>query len=94
MDSKDMRVWQVLALGTGFIRDGIEQGCEIAGFVRADSPDDAFSKACNIAMKVHPELLQATGRFPRPVINAEEIEELFQVDGMDIEKVEVYWVKE
>lgn len=92
MASKDMRVWQVLSIGAGFIRDSIEQGCEIAGFVRADSPDDAFSKACKIAMKLHPELLQATGPFPRPVINAEEIEEIFQAEGMGIEKVEVYWV--
>lgn len=89
-----MRVWQVSAMGSGFIRNGIEHDCELTGFVRADAPDEMFSKAFNIAMTLHPELIQATGPFPRPVINIEEIEEIFEEEGIDVDKVELYWVKE
>jgi hypothetical protein len=88
-----MRVWQVSAVGWGFMKTGNEQDCEIVGFVRAADPDDAFSKACAIATVLAPELLQAAGTFPRPVINAEEIQEVPEMEGLDIDKVEVYWTE-
>jgi hypothetical protein len=88
-----MAVWQVSAVGWAFIKGGVEQDCEISGFVRADDPDDAFSRVCAIARTLHPELLQAGGPFPRPVINAEEVQEVPETEGRDIDKVEVYWVE-
>ncbi|MBP1203562.1 hypothetical protein JOD97_001576 [Duganella sp. 1411] len=88
-----MRVWQVSAVGWGFMKIGKRQDCEIAGFVRADDPDDAFSRACAIARVLAPELLQAVGPFPRPVINVEEIQEVPETEGLDIDKVEVYWTE-
>lgn len=94
MQSKDISVWQVLGVGFGFVRNNIEQHCELAGFVSANDPDEAFSKACHIAMKDNQELLQATGAFPRAVINAEEIQELSEVEGIEVDKVEVYWSKQ
>lgn len=88
-----MGVWKVSAVGWSFMKSGKERDCEIAGFVRADDPGDAFSRACSIASIFAPELLQAAGPFPRPVINAEEIQELASSEGIDIDKVEVYWVE-
>jgi hypothetical protein len=88
-----MGVWQVSAVGWGFMKGGTKQDCEITGLVRADDPDDAFSRACAIAKILDPELLQAVGPFPRPVINAEEIQELPCTEGVDIDKVQVCWVE-
>ena len=88
-----MGIWQVSAVGWGFSKSGTEQDCEIAGLVRADDPDDAFSKACEIAKVLAPELLQPAGPFPRPVINAEEIQEVPDPEGLGIDKVEVYWTE-
>lgn len=77
----------------GDTKSGREQGCEIAGFVRANDPDDAFSKTCTLAKVLAPEILQAAGPFPRPVTNAEEIQEVPDTEGLDIDKVEVYWTE-
>nr|WP_315212597.1 hypothetical protein [uncultured Duganella sp.] len=86
-----MSVWQVSAVGWGFAKSGKEPHCEIAGFVCADDHDETFSKACAIAKVIAPELLQAVGPFPRPVINAEQIQEVPETEGLEISKVEVYW---
>lgn len=86
-----MSVWQVTAVGWGFMKDGVQQDCELLGFVRANNPDEAFSKVCNIAIQNHPELLQATGTFPRPVINADEIQEVPETQFSGPDQVELYW---
>jgi hypothetical protein len=88
-----MSAWQVAAAGWGFMKDGVRQDCELSGLVRANNPDEAFSKVCNIALQDHPELLQATGPFPRPVINADEIQEVPDSQLAGADQVELYWIK-
>jgi len=60
MQSRDISVWQMLGVGVGFVRNDIEQHCELAGFARAKDPNEAFLKTYHIAMKDYPELLQVT----------------------------------
>lgn len=88
-----MSVWQVAAVGWGFMKDGVQHDCELSGLVRANNPDEAFSKVCNIAIQDHPELLQATGPFPRPVINADEIQEVPETQLVGADQVELYWIR-
>lgn len=88
-----MRVWQVDAVGEGFMKDGVRQDCQLSGLVRANDSNDAFSKVCSIAMQDHAELRQATGPFPRPVINPEEIQEVYEVPLIHVNQVEVFWIE-
>jgi hypothetical protein len=71
-----MKIWQVLLVGEGFTRNGSACDCEISGFVEAAAVDAAVEEAVAIARKTYPELAQASGQFPRPVINADEVVEL------------------
>lgn len=87
-----MCAWQVAASGLGFLKDGVQRDCELFGIVSADDVNDAFSKVCRIATQYHPELLQAAGRFPRPVINANEIEELAETHFSE-DRVELHWIE-
>ena len=70
-----MKLWQVMVKGEGFVRSGVTASFDLTAFVEAESPDDAFAKACDPARQAHPELAQATGPFPRAVIDADEIQE-------------------
>jgi hypothetical protein len=88
-----MGVWQVAAVGWGFVKDGVQHDCELSGLVHANDPDEAFSKVCSLAMEEHPELLQATGPFPRPVINADEIEEVPEAWLVGADQVELHWIE-
>lgn len=88
-----MSIWQVAAIGLGFIKDAVQHDCELYGLVRANNPNEAFSKVCNLAMQDHPELQQATGPFPRAVINADEIEEVPETQLVGPGQVELYWIK-
>lgn len=88
-----MSMWQVAAVGWGFMKDGVEHDCELSGLVRAKNPGEAFSKVCNIATKDHPELLQAAGPFPRPVINPDEIQEVPKTRLVGADQVELYWIR-
>ncbi|MFP5392048.1 MAG: hypothetical protein ACLGI6_10990 [Gammaproteobacteria bacterium] len=88
-----MSMWQVAAVGWGFMKDGGQQDCELSGLVRANNPDEAFSKVCSIAMQDYPELQQATGPFPRPVVNADEIQEVFETQLVGVDHVELFWIK-
>ena len=88
-----MIVWRVVAVGCGFKKDGVQHDCELSGLVRADNINDAFSKTCNIAMQNHPELLQSSGSFPRPTINAEEIQEVPEALLVGADRVELHWIK-
>jgi hypothetical protein len=88
-----MGVWQVAAVGWGFVKDGVQHYCELSGLVHANDPDEAFSKVCSLAMEEHRELLQATGPFPRPVINADEIEEVPEAWFVGADQVELHWIE-
>ena len=88
-----MGTWQVAAVGWDFMKDGVQHDCELAGLVRANNPGEAFSKVCSIAMQDHPELQQATGPFPRPGINADEIQEVCETQLIGADQVEVFWIK-
>jgi hypothetical protein len=44
-------------------------------------------------MQDHRELQQATGPFPRPVINADEIQEVPETLLIVADQVEVFWIK-
>ncbi len=87
-----MSVWQVAAVGRDFSKDGVAHDCELFGLVRADDPADAFSKACNIAIQAHPQLLEAAGPFPRPVINPDEIYEVPETQLVGADEVELHWI--
>lgn len=88
-----MGTWQVTAIGWGFMKDGVEHDCELSGLVRAEDSNDAFSKVCSLAMRDHPELLQAAGPFPRPVINAEEIQAVPNTRLIGADQIELHWIK-
>lgn len=88
-----MSLWQVAAVGWGFMKDGLQHDCELSGLVRANNPDEAFSKVCSIATQYSPEFQQATGPFPRPVINADEIQEVSETEHIGADQVELYWIK-
>ncbi|HEY4081746.1 MAG TPA: hypothetical protein VGM81_13725 [Burkholderiaceae bacterium] len=87
-----MKLWQVLIIGEGFRLADETRRFELTGIVEAVGANDAFSKACELAMRVHPELAQATGPFPRPVINADEIQEIQRRDDIEVDTVELEWV--
>ena len=89
-----MKIWQVLLLGEGFQVEGAKSNCEITGFVEAESVEAAIEKACAIATRAHPELAQVAGPFPRPVVNADEVEELGATFpySVDVDQVELHWV--
>ena len=44
-------------------------------------------------MEELPELLQATGPFPRPVINADMIEEVPEAWLVGADQVELHWIE-
>jgi len=88
-----MSMWQVAAVGLGFIKDGVEQSCELSGLVRAKDSNDAFSKVCSLASRDHPELLQAAGPFPCPVINVEETQEVLETRLIKADQIELHWIK-
>lgn len=87
-----MKVWQILAYGKGFLRANREAGFCLEGFVYADSSNEAFDRAIALAKRDWPEIAQAEqGDFPRPVINADEIDEFkSEVYGVE-EGVELIW---
>ena len=88
-----MGTWQVAAVGWDFMKDGVQHDCELSGLVRANNPGEAFSKVCSIAIQDHPEPQQATGPFPRLVINADEIQEVCETQLIGADQVEVFWIK-
>lgn len=81
-----MKTWQVLLIGEGC-------SCEISGFVNAESMAAAVEKVEAIARQRHPELGQASGSFPRPVINADEVTELSREFPYPIavDEIELHW---
>ena len=88
-----MIVWRVVAVGCGFKKDGVQHDCELSGLVRANNINDAFSRTCTIAMQNHPELLQSSSSFPRPTINAEEIQEVPEALLVGADRVELHWIE-
>jgi hypothetical protein len=48
--------WQVLVFGERFVREGALMGFELSGFVWADDPNLAFSKAVMLAKSQYPEI--------------------------------------
>ena len=89
-----MKIWQVWLFGEGFHVRGMKFNCEISGVVEAESADAAAKKACGIATRTHPELSQAAGSFPRPVINANEIQEWSGThpQSIEVDQVELHWI--
>ena len=87
--------WQVLGFGEGFYRSGAKVGFELSGFIIAADPDEAFLKAVSIAKRDFPEIAQAdANEFPKPVINAEEIQEAGQPSNGETDSIEVHWYAE
>jgi hypothetical protein len=89
-----MKTWQVLLIGEGFFVNGAQCNCEISGFVKAGSVAAAIETVEAIARRSHSELEQATGAFPRPVINAHEVVEVEDAfpHPIDGDHVELHWV--
>lgn len=88
-----MKTWQVLAIGEGFDRLGIKMSFELSGLINAPDPDNAFSKAVEIAKADFPEIKQANViGFPRPMINSEEIQEVSS--NIETDKIEIHWYAE
>ena len=86
------KFWTVTIFGSGFLRQNNRMGFELGGIVEAADPSDAVSVAVSLATQRYPELDQAkTGSIPRPVINAEEIEEFEDAPPSEINKVDVIW---
>jgi hypothetical protein len=90
-----MKTWQVLLIGQGFSVDGVARNCEISGFIDAESPADAVEKVEAIARRRYPELRQASGSFPRPVINADEVTELSRdfPYAIPVDEIELHWTR-
>ena len=88
----DGKFWRVLIIGEGFRIGDVTRNFELTGIVEATNTNDAFSKACELARRMHPELAQATGPFPRPVIHADEIQELHSPDGVQVDAVDLEWL--
>lgn len=86
-----MKVWQIYGEGEGFVIDGTPMAFELSGFVEADDPGAAFAQACELAREEHPELAQAAGPFPRPVINPMEIHEIGEDLAVEVGKIRVDW---
>lgn len=91
-----MKTWQVLLIGEGFTVNGALCNCEISGFVNSETVERAVEKAGSIARQNHPELAQASGPFPRPVINAEDVVELSPrfTYSVAIDEIDVNWITE
>lgn len=87
-----MKMWQILGYGKGFLRANRETGFSLDGFVYAESANEAFDRAIALAKREWPEIAQVEqGDLPRPVINADEIDEFKnEVDGVE-EGVELIW---
>ena len=88
-----MKVWQVYGEGQGFVIDGIEMAFELSGLVQAEDANAAFSRACELAVRDHPELAQAAGPFPRPAINPLEIQEVGEASAVEVGKVQLDWLQ-
>lgn len=87
-----MKTWQVQASGEEFVRGGVKDSFELCGFVQAEGPDEAFQKALIIAKRMHPEIAHIDKQgWPKPVINADEIEDATGLRGIKIDIVEIYW---
>ncbi len=87
-----MRKWEISAYGEGFLRADKELGFFLSGFVYADNANNAFLRAVALAKQDWPEISQAEKvGFPRPVINAEEINEVTgELSGVQ-EGVHLFW---
>ncbi|ULU24455.1 hypothetical protein [Dyella terrae] len=87
-----MKTWQVLGYGEGFVRGERVLGFELSGLVFAEGPNEAFKKAIALAKREWPEISQADKEgFPRPVINADEVDEVTGQLIIDGERVELFW---
>ncbi|TDS82086.1 hypothetical protein [Comamonas sp. JUb58] len=84
-----MKVWEIYGEGEGFVVDGTEMAFEVSGFIEADDSNAAFAQACELAKREHPELAQAAGPFPRPEINAMEIQEIGADLAVEVGTVQV-----
>ena len=90
-----MNIWQVLARGEGFHRNGSAMRFELSGFVSATDPNAAFAKAVHIAKQDFVEIGQAEQPgFPRAVINAEEVQECPGMPVHQLDKIEILWFGE
>ncbi len=88
-----MKTWQVFLTGEGFSVDGKLRDCEISGFINAESLAAAVEKVEAIVRQRHPELRQASGSFPRPAINVDEVTELsgdFPYP-IPVNEIELHW---
>lgn len=95
------KVWQVLGTGEGFVRNGVAEAFELAGFVHADNAADAWRQAVSIASSQWPELAQADCEglprgVRRAVINADEIQDArnLPLDPAEIDQVQLIWERE
>ncbi|MGO4505350.1 hypothetical protein [Dyella sp. 2YAF14] len=87
-----MKTRQVIGRGEGFVRGESILGFELSGFVLADGPDDAFAKAVTLAKRKWPEISQVEkDKFPRPVINADEVAEVTSGLVIGEDRVELFW---
>ena len=92
--SGNAKVWQVLGTGEGFVRNGVRAGFDLSGFVYASNPNTAWTRAIEIARARWPEIAQTDATdFPRPVVNADEIEDASRLDlGLaEIDHVVIIW---
>jgi hypothetical protein len=86
-----MRVWTILAVGTGFAHSGRSAGFELYGVVQAVNPDAAFLKAVALASQLCPELDPGELTLGTKAIAVEEINEIALVPGMEVDVVDVSW---
>lgn len=87
-----MKTWQILGRGEGFARGDRVLGFELSGFVLAAGPSEAFEKAIALARREWPEISQTEkGKFPRQVINVDEVVEVTGPLIVDEERVELFW---
>jgi hypothetical protein len=92
--SGSTRVWQVIGTGEGFVRNGVRAGFDLSGFVCADDPNTAWTRAMEIARTRWPELAQADAEgFPRAVVNANEIEDAsrLDLDPAEVDRIAIAW---
>lgn len=89
-----MRTWTVLAVGGGFVHSGRPASFELYGIVQAANPNDAFTKAVELASKHWPELDPTGSSAGSKMIDIEEINEIVPDQGTEVDVVDVSWAYE
>jgi hypothetical protein len=92
MTLQKIKIWSVTICGEGFLRQNSNMGFELSGYIKATDPNEALLKAIKLAKQEYFEISQLEKEVnPKPVINAEEIQEFADAPQDEVDKIEIYW---